>query len=128
MRRWVHGSAGLGLVAVSLATSALWLRLGLPRPACAFRAWTGLPCATCGSTRLVRELLSGHVAEAAAFNPLVFSAIVLATVWSSLSIARAVLDAPARPFVPALVTRAHLVVAGAMAILANWIYLVLRGV
>ena len=62
---------------LGVAGSALWLRLGLPLPGCGFREWTGLPCATCGTTRMVRALLSGDLLEAMAWNPLAF--VVLAS-------------------------------------------------
>jgi hypothetical protein len=125
MRRGFNGGAVLALLVGSLGACALWLRLGLPVPGCAFRAWTGLPCATCGSTRLIRALVSGHVVEAATLNPLVFSLLVLAAAWSGLSVARTVLDAPTPPLVA---NRGRVVVAAAVAVLANWIYLVLRGI
>ena len=72
--------------------------------------------------------MSGDLVEAAAFNPLVFSLLVLAAVWSSLSVARAVVDVPARPLVVGPANRGRVVVAAAVAVLANWIYLVLRGI
>jgi len=59
---------GAALV-VGAASSAVWLRLGLPRPVCLLREWTGIPCPTCGTTRLAESLLSGEVLEAFTWNP-----------------------------------------------------------
>ncbi len=45
---------------------------------CTTRRLTGVPCATCGSTRAVLAMLRGDVAGAVAFNPL--TVVVLACV------------------------------------------------
>ena len=45
-------------------------------PACVFRAATGVPCPTCGTTRGVFALLHGDLRSALRFNPL--SAVVVA--------------------------------------------------
>lgn len=50
--------------------AAVWLRLGLPWPHCAFLALTGHPCVTCGATRAAIQLGHGHFAAAWHFNPL----------------------------------------------------------
>jgi len=51
---------------VALAAPALTRLL----PACGFRALTGLPCPTCGSTRAVLALADGRLLAALAHNPL----------------------------------------------------------
>jgi hypothetical protein len=68
---------GLGASAGALAYGGVWLAAGLPLPPCAFRTVTGCPCPTCGATRCVLALLHGHVAEAAAWNPLVFAGLAV---------------------------------------------------
>ncbi len=41
-------------------------------PGCPVKMLTGLDCPGCGSQRALHALLRGHVAEAFAFNPIVF--------------------------------------------------------
>ena len=84
---------GAALLVVGLPAVA-WLRLGLPVPACALKHWTGLPCVTCGSTRLAQALLRGDLLEAASWNPLVFGALTVVVVWAAASTVRAVLGLP----------------------------------
>jgi hypothetical protein len=63
---------------VSLAAAVLclgWLAFRLPLPQCAFRAWTGFPCLTCGTTRTVQALLEGNLAAAILLNPLAVLAL-----------------------------------------------------
>ncbi len=65
--------------AVSLAAAVLGifcLRWHLPLPQCPFAHWTGLPCPTCGGTRLVRAVLDGNASHAFALNPLLFLALL----------------------------------------------------
>jgi Protein of unknown function (DUF2752) len=64
------GSAG------TLAYGGAWLAAGLPFPRCAFRALTGCPCPTCGATRCFLSLIHGHILQAFAWNPLVFTSLL----------------------------------------------------
>jgi hypothetical protein len=112
----------------ALGLVGLGLRLGLPTPPCALKAWTGLPCATCGTTRLVRALASGEPLQALALNPLVFCGLTALATWSALSILRLVVDVPAGRLVLAPSDRGRLVLGLAAAVVLNWLYLVLRGV
>jgi hypothetical protein len=66
---------GLGASAGALAYGGVWLAAGLPLPPCLFRAVTGCPCPACGATRCVLALLHGHMAEAAACNPLILAGL-----------------------------------------------------
>ena len=66
---------GLGASSGAFVYGGVWLAAGLPLPPCAFRAITGCPCPTCGATRCVLALLNGRVAEAVAWNPLVFAGL-----------------------------------------------------
>jgi hypothetical protein len=78
-----------------------------------------MPCATCGTTRLAHALLHGDLGGALAANPLALCALVLLAAWAALSVRWRVVLAPRE--------RAALVVLGAAALIANWTYLVLRG-
>jgi len=77
-----------GALAIGGALTAVWLRLGLPRPVCLLREWTGIPCPTCGTTRLIEALLSRDLLGALAWNPLVFLILTAIAVWAGLSAAR----------------------------------------
>jgi hypothetical protein len=76
-----------GALAVGGTLTAVWLRLGLPRPVCLLREWTGVPCPTCGTTRLIEALLAGDLLGALAWNPLVFLILTAVAVWAVLSAA-----------------------------------------
>jgi len=54
----------------AIALRPLWLTLApLLRP-CIFRALTGIPCPTCGTTRAATAFLNGDLAGAFSTNPL----------------------------------------------------------
>ena len=54
----------------AIALRPLWLTLApLLRP-CIFRALTGIPCPTCGTTRAATAFLNGDLAGAFSANPL----------------------------------------------------------
>jgi hypothetical protein len=118
---------GTALLAVGLPVAA-WLRLGLPIPVCTLKHWTGLPCLTCGSTRLVQALLRGDVLEAAAWNPLVFGTLAWMAVWAVASTVRALLGLPAWRVVLVGAERRAAGLAAVGAVAAGWVYLVVRGV
>lgn len=117
-----------GVLLLASAAATVWLRLGLPRPVCSFREWTGLPCATCGSTRMVEALLSGDVVGAAAWNPLVFSALTAIAIWSAGSAACAALGLPVWRVVLVRRERLGFALVAAAALLSSWGYLLWRGV
>jgi hypothetical protein len=105
------------LVGVSAWLSA---RSGRDMPLCLFKAATGKPCPTCGSTRGVLAAGQGRVWQAFAYNPMVFSLAVAAAVLLGMRLlfARAVkLD----------LTRAERRIAWVLVIailLANWAYVI----
>ena len=117
-----------GMVVTAAALAAVWLHLGLPRPVCFFREWTGLPCPTCGSTRMVDALLSGNVLEALSWNPLVFLGMVVFVPWVLLTATRVAFGLPGWRIVLARRERVGLWIAAAVALVAGWAYLVWRGV
>ena len=118
---------GAALLVVGLPAAA-WLRLGLPVPVCTLKHWTGLPCMTCGSTRLAQALLRGDLLEAAAWNPLVFGALAVVAVWAAASTVRAVLGLPSWRVVLAAGERRAVGLSAGSVVVAGWVYLVLRGV
>ena len=122
------GTIVLSALLLGGAVSAAWFRLGLPAPACRFRQWTGLPCATCGTTRLVQALGSGDVVQALSLNPLVFCGLALTVAWGSLSAVRLASGSPRRHLVLEPRDRARLLLVAAAAVIADWIYLLVRGI
>jgi hypothetical protein len=76
---------GGGLVA---GTAVRVLRLDhLPWPLCTFRAITGLPCLTCGSTRAFGRLAAFDLRAAFLFQPLVTSLALLVLLWALVDLA-----------------------------------------
>jgi hypothetical protein len=116
------GGASLATIALARLTP----RLGPLVPACPVRAWVGLPCPTCGTTRALMAL--GHLdfATAVAWNPLVALSIVVLVVGGlvaglAAAAGRGVPDPPGE--LPRTLRLAALLV-----LAANWLYLVQRGV
>lgn len=107
---------------------AAWVALGLPLPACAFHAWTGLPCPTCGTTRMVDAALHGEVGAAFTWNPLVFLGLTAVAVWAIVSTLRYLIGLPPLRIVVERWERASLRVGAIATLLTGWAYLVWRGV
>ena len=118
-----------GLVmAFGAVVGAVWLKLGMPVPACRLRELTGVPCPTCGSTRLAEELLRGHVLDAFAANPLVFLAIAAVAVWAVLSVVTRLLRLPTARVHFDKRERLVLKLAAVAGLVASWAYVILRDV
>lgn len=119
---WIGGALVAGA-----ALAALWLRLGLPIPSCLFREWTGIPCPSCGSTRMVEALLSGDVSGALACNPLVFAGLAALGVWAVASTARVLFRLPVWRITFEPRERLRLRILAIAALVASWSYLIWRG-
>jgi len=127
------GQPALGLLfgvvlAAGAGCAAAWLRLGLPTPVCHFRAWTGIPCPGCGTTRLVAALLSGDALAALGYNPLVFTTLSVVASWAVVSATRLALGLPPSRIVLAPTERIAARVGAVVVLLAGWSYLLWRGV
>lgn len=83
---WFIGGVSIWLVLV-LSVHLLNVFTGREIILCGFRHVTGVPCPTCGSTRAVASLLTGHPAEAVFYNPLV---VVLLTIGAGVLVLRLV--------------------------------------
>lgn len=117
-----------GVLALSALMTAVWLWSGLPLPVCHFRQWTGLPCLTCGSTRLAESLLAGHPVEAFLFNPLVFVGLSLVAVWAVLSATRVAFGLSTWRLVLGPRERLGARILASAALVVGWAYLIWRGV
>jgi len=116
-----------GVIGVSVAGAVSLLGLDrLPLSLCTWKAFTGIPCPMCGTTRALACL--GHVdlPGALAMNPLATAAALLVAAWAVADLA---LLPSRRAFVvelgpgPARLLRAAVLAALA----ANWLYLVAAG-
>ena len=54
----------------------------IPKIPCAFRTFTGCPCPTCGSTRVVLNLFNLDICSAFHYNPLFFLLSIIFIVWT----------------------------------------------
>ena len=113
-----------GLIVIVALVSARILPLQKILPACLFRAATGIPCPSCGTTRALVHLAHGDLAGSLILNPL-FSLIMITALL--LFLARSA----SLPFGRSKVTLNHtrregIFLRAGMAglFLMNWIYLI----
>jgi hypothetical protein len=112
---------GLAAVAVGL------LRLDrVPVALCYVKAFTGLPCPTCGSTRALGRLFGLDLPGALSMNPLVTLAALAVALWAAADLALLPRRRALGLEVGARVATA-LRVAAVAALVANWAYLVAAG-
>jgi hypothetical protein len=117
-----------GALLATAVLAAVWLRLPLPRPVCVFHQWTGIPCPTCGSTRLAEAVLAGDLLGAFASNPLVFLVLASVAAWAVVSGARLAIRHPGWRAVLTPREKLALRVLAVAALAAGWIYLIVRGI
>jgi hypothetical protein len=115
----------------AVGVTALWLALvGVlhylepAAPLCGFKRLTGVPCPGCGLTRGVTALAKGEVAHGLAFNPLLLTALLLFLLL--LGVRLLLGRAPRLGLAPR--ERRLALLGGALLLVANWAYLVARGV
>ena len=89
---------------------------------CHFRRWTGIPCPTCGTTRMVRAVLEGDLVSAARHNPLMFGLVTALLVAALLRMLFGFqVSWPTRPR-----TRRLAAACAVGVFLANWAYILAR--
>jgi hypothetical protein len=115
---------GIGVVAAA-AVGLLGLDR-LPLTFCVFKGMSGLPCPTCGSTRVVARLFDLDLAGALAMNPFTTLVAVVIGAWA---IADLVLLSRRRSLRVGLSPLGVRWLRGValVAFLANWVYLVVVG-
>jgi hypothetical protein len=120
-RTWGHAEVFAALAALSFAAARFLplLELGY---GCPFKAMTGLPCATCGMTHAFVHLAHGELLESLRASPA--GALLAAVAWSFAVAAVLRLALALRwPSLSRDAARA-VAIAGGVALLANWAFLV----
>jgi uncharacterized protein DUF2752 len=111
---------------VAVAVVALLHLDRLPVSLCVFKAVTGIPCMTCGTTRALARLAHLDLAGALAMNPLTTLGTLALVPWGLADLAllprRRALSLELSP-AGARAAR----IAAALAVLANWAWLIAAG-
>lgn len=120
------GAVFLGIGSVAGSAVGLLHLDRLPLPLCAFKALTGLPCMTCGTTRALGRLFVHDISGALAMNPLATLAAFTIALWG---LADLLLLSRGRALAVAVdpATARTLRVLAVLAVLVNWAYLVYAG-
>jgi hypothetical protein len=113
-----------GLLAVGLVSTLGLDRLGLTL--CTFKRLTGLPCATCGSTRALAQLARLDLAGALAQNPLAALLAIAAVAWAAIDLLLVVRGRALSLEMTAAEGRG-LSLAAVVAAVLNWAYVVAAG-
>ena len=116
------------VLVLSAALGWWWLQaFGVPSLLCPFKAATGLPCVTCGSTRALLALGRGEASVAFVLNPFVPLAAMAASLFVVYSVATVV---NGRRRLRARVTAGEILVLRGSVIAAStvvWAWLVIDG-
>jgi hypothetical protein len=85
LRKKRSGEIEFGIIFGSLAIIALVAARYLPlmdiMPSCLFKALTGFPCPTCGTTRSLVNLAKGDLPGSLLMNPAVALGMILTLLW-----------------------------------------------
>jgi hypothetical protein len=123
-----HEIVWLCVSLASFVLAVVWLKWHLPVPRCFFHDATGLPCPTCGATRCLRALISGHFPTALRWNPLFLFVLAAGVLFDCYAAVVLFFRLPRLRFEKTSQRAAHTFRIGAVSlVLANWIYLVYAG-
>ena len=124
---WTGPLTWLGvLVLSSAAAGAAWIRAGLPLPGCPLRDWTGVPCAACGTTRMLRALVAGDLASAVAFHPIAFAGGIGLVVWAVVAMILVLSGRSLRPIRPGARAQRAIAILAAILVVLSWAYQIWR--
>ena len=115
-----------GIAVLGAAVVGLFQIDRLPFTVCYLKAFTGIPCPTCGSTRAVGCLAHGDLTGAFAMNPLATAALLALVPWALADLALLTRGRALDLSVSPVVGRA-LRLAVVVTVLANWAYLIAAG-
>jgi len=121
--RWPLWAVLLVLVWSSCGVTLVWLSAHFHQPVqlCLFKRLTGVPCPTCGFTRGAISLLSGHIAQAWLYNPLLY---LVLTLFLAVTAVRVIWARSIRINLTDKEHSAIWILAGLL-FFANWIYVIL---
>jgi hypothetical protein len=94
---------------------------------CMFKAFTGYPCATCGSTRAFGHLSHFDIPSAFAIQPFVTAVTLAILAWGLVDASLMIGGLRARVTLDETNRHRAILIVGALAV-ANWIYLLASGV
>ncbi len=126
---WIWGSVGTLLAAAGFVAFLLAPRFLGRATVCVFKAGTGFPCPTCGTTRVLEALAAADPAAALLINPL--AVLTLAGGALYLVYAWLVVAGGLRPWRPGWLTPpmpVWLRFGLPLAVILNWLYLIAAGV
>jgi Protein of unknown function (DUF2752) len=126
LNKRASGDIAFGLIYGTIAILALIAARFFPilgmMPSCVFRAFTGIPCPTCGATRSLVHLANGNLSASFGMNP-AFALLMLAALFM-FAYDVATLFSGSRISLSLTPREATLIRAGAVVVLlANWAYL-----
>jgi hypothetical protein len=121
VRTFGHAEVYAALFALSFLAARFLPLLALPY-SCPFKAFTGLPCATCGMTHAFVYLAHGEVRAALAASP--FGAALAGAAWLFAAADLALLSVKLPIPCPGPRASRALALTGLIALLANWAFLV----
>ncbi|MBS1242841.1 MAG: hypothetical protein H6R44_596 [Nitrospirae bacterium] len=128
LKKRASGDIVFGLIYGTIAILALIAVRFLPvlelMPSCVFRAFTGIPCPTCGATRSLVHLANGNLSASFGMNPAIALLLFAALLMFAYDVAT--LFSGSRISLSLTPREATLMRAGAVVVLlANWAYLAL---
>jgi hypothetical protein len=112
-----------GLIALLALFAARFLPILELAPACAFKALTGLPCPTCGSTRSIVHLSHFRFFSSLAMNPLLFVSFLAAVVALLYGVITLVFGLPRINVMLSDREKDRVRAAALLVLLFNWLYL-----
>jgi len=122
------GEVEYGIIYGGISLVALFIARTMPvlsfAPSCVFRAVTGIPCPTCGSTHSVVHLAQGEVSAAFMMNPLTTVCLTAAVLVFFYSLVTLSFDLPKISIMLSSKEETTLRVCVIILILVQWVYLI----